>query len=565
MDIQHLKHIGQVESHTIYIDSGDRDKSVFKKPSEYEIHFDRPFMNVVGLDVLDASVVPTMYIVDEDNNLLVVSFRTGGTQGTSGYSIETYLELLQNSLVLNNAFQDISEPVKRFKFVKNHFRFYDAIRDNHSSFAIFNDSVPAIVIDPALFPIDKNASILYIGDELGNGRLKYQVFGRENVYTYGLEGEVDSLRETLATIVFNETIYAVLSLSLNLGKGQALTYIACKAEQLINVPLFDVINIRVINGVPVELEGFCTLRVSQEYYETLNVYIHEFNRYTLTIEVGDHNITSLVNAIKFALPLYSPSGNQADETKIINIQSVSSIAPNEFDRYKRFIYRSREFFWFDMKRSTLANVLGFSEIAEPGNKNYNVVKGKGNHNNYIFTSIQKADKVFELITPGIVNLNGVRFIVLRCPQIEENGNASLSYEKYTAGLGIFKLYSSSVAHLRFDFINLKKLDMHPIGKLPKITLRFEKADGTPYDFKGVDHHLFISIKFLKPIPNIDLIEPERRLNPDYIPDTMKFTTTYLADDLDETSTEDDDDIIRDTHYRQRFLTRRANQRQGRYT
>jgi hypothetical protein len=62
MDIHHLKQIGKIESHTIYIDSGDRDKYVFKKPSEYEVIFDTPFTNVVGLDVLDASVVPTMYI-----------------------------------------------------------------------------------------------------------------------------------------------------------------------------------------------------------------------------------------------------------------------------------------------------------------------------------------------------------------------------------------------------------------------------------------------------------------------------------------------------------------------
>jgi hypothetical protein len=216
-----------------------------------------------------------------------------------------------------------------------------------------------------------------------------------------------------------------------------------------------------------------------------------------------------------------------------------------------------------MKRSAISNVLGFSEIPEPGNSNYNIVKGKGNNNDTIFASVQKSENLFELITPGVINLTGVRFVVLRCPQIEENGNASLSYEKYTAGLGVFKMYSTSISHLRFDFINFKKLDMHPLGKLSKMTLRFEKADGTLYDFKGVDHHLFLAIKFLKPIPNIGLVEPERRLNPDYVPDIMKFTTTYFADDLDETSTEDDDDIIADVHHRQRFLARRADQREGR--
>jgi hypothetical protein len=561
MDIHHLKQIGKIESHTIYIDSGDRDKYVFKKPSEYEVIFDTPFTNVVGLDVLDASVVPTMYIVDEDNNSLVISLRTGGTQGTSGYSIETYLELLQNSIILNTAFDDISKPTKLFKFVKNHFKFYEAQENDDSFFVIFNDSAPLIVIDSSRIQINSTTSVLHLGDESGNVRTRYQVYRDGGIYTYGNEGGEVSNRNILATIQIEGIVYGILSLTQT--KGQVLTYLACKAESLVNIPLFDVINIKTINGVPLEIEGFCTMSVSQSYYDTLDIYLHEFTRYVLNIEIGDHDITSLVSAVTYALPSYSPSGNPSEITKILNIQSISSRAPKEFERYRRLIYRARDYFWFDMKRSTIYNVLGFSEIPEFGNDNYTTVKGKGNKNDHVFAAVQKAENLFELITPGIVNLTGVRFVVLRCPQIEENGNASLSYEKYTAGLGIFKMYSTNISHLRFDFINFKKLDMHPIGKLSKMTLRFEKADGTLYDFKGVDHHLFVAIKFLKPVPNVGLVEPERRLNPDYVPDIMKFTTTYFADDLDETSTEEDEDIIEDMSHRQRFLIRRAGQREGR--
>jgi hypothetical protein len=136
-----------------------------------------------------------------------------------------------------------------------------------------------------------------------------------------------------------------------------------------------------------------------------------------------------------------------------------------------------------MKRCTISNVLGFSEIPELGSYNYTTVKGKGNNNDNILAAVQKAENLFELVTPGIINLTGVRFVVLRCPQIEENGNASLSYEKYTAGLGIFKMYSTNISHLRFDFLNFKKLDMHPIGKLPKMTLRFEKSGWISLRFK----------------------------------------------------------------------------------
>ena len=133
----------------------------------------------------------------------------------------------------------------------------------------------------------------------------------------------------------------------------------------------------------------------------------------------------------------------------------------------------------------------------------------------------------------------------------------LSYESFSAGLGIFKLYNTTVAHLRFDFTNLRKIDMHPIGKLSRLTLRFERASGDLYDFKGVDHHLLLAVKFLKPTPKGGLVDPERRLNPDYKPDVLKFLTTYYEDDLDESSTEDEDDLLADVRHRARFMKARS--------
>ena len=46
---------------------------------------------------------------------------------------------------------------------------------------------------------------------------------------------------------------------------------------------------------------------------------------------------------------------------------------------------------------------------------------------------------------------------------------------------------------RFDFINVKYIDFHPIGKLTSIDFRFETLDDTLYDFKGVNHHFLLNI------------------------------------------------------------------------
>ena len=69
-DVQHLARHSREESYLIVVDSRARDTARFGSPSEYEIAFNSPFRNVFGLDLLDASVARTEYIVDETTNTL---------------------------------------------------------------------------------------------------------------------------------------------------------------------------------------------------------------------------------------------------------------------------------------------------------------------------------------------------------------------------------------------------------------------------------------------------------------------------------------------------------------
>ena len=138
------------------------------------------------------------------------------------------------------------------------------------------------------------------------------------------------------------------------------------------------------------------------------------------------------------------------------------------------------------------------------------------------------NNVHRIQTPGIVNLVGERFITLRSDTIEKHLSSFYSGSN-SIGIGLFKLGFSGYVDARFDFSSVKYKDLHPIGKLSSIDLRFERIDGELYNFRGLNHHMLISIKYLVPYK-----KPEKfdyTLNTNYNPDLLEYKRTqYEKDD-----------------------------------
>ena len=174
----------------------------------------------------------------------------------------------------------------------------------------------------------------------------------------------------------------------------------------------------------------------------------------------------------------------------------------------------------DMKKSTMNCLLGFSSIAEANMSGYSRILYKNNMQ--LFGSVIRSDMTAQqIVAPGIINLESARFILLRCPEIENQMLGSYGNFKYSPGISLFKMTdTSSMQQLRFDFVNIVRRPFHPIGKLPKITLRFENQDGSLYDFKGVDHQILMSIKYYSP-KNVTRV-PYSSLNPHYNPNLLDY-------------------------------------------
>ena len=134
--------------------------------------------------------------------------------------------------------------------------------------------------------------------------------------------------------------------------------------------------------------------------------------------------------------------------------------------------------------------------------------------------------------PGLVNLLGDRYIKLRSDTIEQHLHSSVSASVNPIGLGLFKLGVSGYVDSRFDFINVKYREFHPIGKLASIDFRFETLDGNLYDFKGVNHNFLLNIKFLTPIQQRDKVDYV--INPNYNPNLLEYKKLqYEKYDSDE--------------------------------
>jgi hypothetical protein len=133
--------------------------------------------------------------------------------------------------------------------------------------------------------------------------------------------------------------------------------------------------------------------------------------------------------------------------------------------------------------------------------------------------VQTQNEYHVVTAPGIISLIGERFTVLRCKEIEENSYRSLAYTQHCLGLAKFRLGVVGYSENRLDFSKVPLREFHPIGKLSKLSFKFETASGLLYDFKGVNHTVTFAIHYLEPCQKNTFARSI--LNPNYTGEYMK--------------------------------------------
>tara|TARA_Y100000389_G_scaffold136895_1_gene134470 strand:- start:4829 stop:5899 length:1071 start_codon:yes stop_codon:yes gene_type:complete len=247
------------------------------------------------------------------------------------------------------------------------------------------------------------------------------------------------------------------------------------------------------------------------------------------LEEGDYDITTFIRNM-----------NGLIEKDGIKIESISN--PPELKN--KIMFKSEKGFILDMNNSTMRNALGFNLTQNKGEGHRIVPHIYNNKDEYRYFHSKQENGMNIIKSPGIVDLIGEKYIILRCEEIESHSTRSLAYSKHSLGLAKFRLGVTGYNDETISFNKTHIREFHPIGKLPKITLKFVTSNGKLYDFKGVNHNITFNIMYYEATKKIEDENFEvSHLNPNYKPNMLEYMKDL--DEQDDESDESDEELTRD--------------------
>ena len=514
-DVDYMLKNCEKDADMFFIESASRDTQHYKTPSEYTVSFNTPFTNVYGVEILDASIPTTMYNIDFFNNRLVY----GHVIHKSSPQLD--FESIVDELAYNKQYNELFE----MKGVDaKHIFVMSATKFDATDLLVSNDPTNVLVLTRTEYPI---------------ADLQVHIQKMQDPDVYYFEWDTKTYRTTDPMVRH----------LIGKNKGYALTpegaLVVYETKYLMEseVRTLEPTNNVYSSGKLLQLtpdDSACRWEIA--------IYIRD-----IELETGNYDITTLMNYLnkrftdedqqymRYVLQnSYIKAGAPSSSATDIAKQSIYKFA-NDKKPYKTG-------FFFDLEHSSCIQSLGFGKRCDlfqnPTYASYKIAYGK-----LALAYSVESETQNSMNTPGIVNLQGIRYILLRCKEIESHLYSSFAYSSQCPGIGMFKLSSgNNITHLRFDFVNFVKKPFHPIGKLGKLTFRFELPNGQLYDFKGVDHNMLMMVKYYVPRPT-NHVAPPAVLNPNYQPDYLSYMIDHMRPIHDhggeESSSVGDEELIRE--------------------
>jgi hypothetical protein len=485
-DVDYLINNSQKDYAIIFVDSQKRDYTVFPTPSEYSITFDQPFKNVYAIDIVDASIPTTMYNVDIYTQDLYIT--TVVRQRNNAIDHKIYITALSTSVFFSELFESPTP----------------------------NNLLVCSESQLAAYDVD---NIAYTNENT-NTRIAV-------MYT------IENVAITTKTNQ-SETEYFFFDY---LGKTYAIQNITG------NLPIIDIINDQNYNmqlntnGISYDITYFTFKFISLPVYNSIKTDLNYWvcvNNFRVQMTKGNYQVQDF----RFAL------NNVLNDSANVYVEPVGL-----FDTLQgRFRYFSTDLVIFNCNIRKLDGVLGFDLLPSTSDSDLYTPLQIGNNIRVFMGNYDSTNQVYVIISPGIINLGGERYLILRCPEIEDHLYGSYAYNSNTPGLGMFKIAAgqNEITNLRFDYATLERKPIHPIGKLSKLTFRFEIPNGNLYDFKGINHQFMIAIKFY--IPTRKEKFSGSSMNPNYNPNLIEYLAVSKgiknkenSDNEDEIDNEVDND------------------------
>ena len=556
-DVDYLKKNSIKQSYIFLVDSGDRDRIAYPTPSEYAIHFQTPFHNVIGFEVLDASIPRTMYnigggnplyptnntisfyIHTDSSNISTIDPKTYVLKSVEpgDYTIQTLIAQINNSSVLEmNVNKDINMPMAKITVesvsnppdVKNLLRFkcpypfvLDMTASTMSEALGFDTYVSA---SEALKPITAqdyttfNLSLSSQSSNTSNYAPNYKLYHSVDLPpVYGL-GDTNTVYSGPSGIVdkqqISSTNYVAQSFTVD-TKGYLTSVDVALSTSSGNV------------------EGSAVWELwSNSTYNIINSTSKPSSKISLRNTVG-------------LLDTDYVDGGLTVTTELSSLGAIPGFATLEPGIYWIVLKTqatqsvNMSVYYNDVPASLGSSLGQYMLISSDSGSTYSSYNDLTTGLEFnVSMSITTKNEYHSVTAPGILSLIGERFTVLRCKEIEENSYRSLAFSPHCLGLAKFRLGVVGYSENRLDFSKVPLREFHPIGKLSRLSFRFETASGLLYDFKGVNHTMTFAVHYLEPTQKNEFFRSI--LNPNY---TGEFIKDVHYGEIEEDSDDQEYDNV----------------------
>lgn len=485
-DLDYLYQNSVKENIIILVDSAKRKREYWLEPNEFQIDFPDPFKYVFGVEILDLNIPRTVYGVDDDNNTLVLYVLSStGVYEKQTVELEsrdyTISELIEN---INTDLGDIGSDVTCKISMDS------AVDENRKSILEFGST------STYPFYIDIHASSM--GSTLGfdsisqsNYTDEYAHLPSTSVFSLGssqAEGTLGVHIDMGNKYVFGAKGLSVQEfnrdLDLNIG-----TFSSTGSGYI-----FEYVFQSLITSTALPTEHFITR-------------IEVFPNTVKTLSLVGYNVADTLPEMRYTISLAQSGEASVFELDVDNPSSIF---------YAPYVNNKEGYTW-TIRSDVLLTSAKFKMV-------------------YINES--------KLISPGIVTLLGDRFVTIHCDEIENHLKGSMMFNTYSPGLALVNLGVLGYSQTRNDFYSVNYKEFHPIGKLTNLKFSVRNPLGKLYNFRNVNWHMLICIKFF--VPKQKKIFTKSTLNPNYDLDYVQYQISkdgIRTKELEEDSEDSDDDDI----------------------
>lgn len=472
-DVDKLISESQTQDTLLFIDSKLRDRLTYPNPEEYCIQFSKPLRNVFSIKVIDSSIPRTHYTVSSVSNSFVYRMKDSETWSTIYIPIGNYT---------------IDELI-----------------------VVLNKYLNHLTVSHLSYPSDLRKQLLFKSDS---------------------EFEIDSKLSSMKYI---------LGLDCETSDGDANTTLILKSTDAQS--LYDYVT--TTNRLNFETTEHITATSDTVVYFPLKA---DSSSYLHVIRFNIDAVSERCVCVATVVQTTDVGKNVLKQTKVA-IDSSTSVVEVLFDDNTNDLRTDNMFVGisfsnFEFDSSSFMALFPTTGAIDDDNAHVvdlqtNLTLNSNNMTNYMSMYALNVEEIrsfkkHSIISPGMYNLVGDTYVSLRCKEIDQHvgalqtanftdGTGEVMSKDFDYGLAVFKLGIVGYQDERFDYNTNIERNFFPIGKLSQLSFRFERWDGSLYDFKGVNHTFTLQIKFYAPKQNYaERANMTSLLNPSYRPEFIDY-------------------------------------------